>query len=139
VVDEYDKTVKELKDLRESQINFFKRKNDLDEDINKERDNENNKIINELLKEENGNSEEENVNEDLDDEEENVELIHSSNFVNKSIKLDGSQIQKIFKVKNDIIKSAEEEELSEDSDLDSIEELFRKSCMGLKELTSEIQ
>lgn len=122
--------------MRESQINFFNRKNDLDEDINLERESENNKIIGELLKEDNG-DEEVNENSNLED---SVELNHSSNFVNKSIKLNGNQLLKCSNdPKNDLIEFSEGEEASEGSDLDSIEELFRKSCMGLKELTSEIQ
>jgi len=120
--------------LRESQIKFFSRKNDLDQDINEERENENKKILDNLLREEN-----EQVNESEDD---NIELNHSSNFVNKSIKLnDLKKTKNSIKTKREKIESDEEIEdiESEESDLDSIEELFRKSCMGLKELTSEIQ
>jgi hypothetical protein len=125
--------------LRESQFNFFNRKNDLDEDINLERERDNKKIIGELLKEDN--EEQEEGNDENSGEEENVELNHSSNFVNKSIKLNMNQLKKSSdnKSKNGLIEFLEGEEASEDSDLDSIEELFRKSCMGLKELTSEIQ
>lgn len=128
--------------MRESQINFFTRKNDLDEDISLERESDNNKIIGDLLKEETEEQEEVNNNEDPDNEEENVELNHSSNFVNKSIKLNGNQLKtnsNNLKQKNDLIEFEEDEDASEGSDLDSIEELFRISCMGLKELTSEIQ
>jgi len=105
-----------------------------------ERESENKKIIRDLLKEENGNEVEDNEKSD-DDEEENVELNASSNFVNKSIKLNSSQFKKRTnsKPKNDLIEFAEDEQASDDSDLDSIEELFRKSCVGLKELTSEIK
>ena len=125
--------------MRESQFNFFNRKNDLDEDINLERERDNKKIIGELLKEDN--EEQEEGNDENSGEEENVELNHSSNFVNKSIKLNMNQLKKSSdnKSKNGLIEFLEGEEASEDSDLDSIEELFRKSCMGLKELTSEIQ
>ncbi len=129
--------------MRESQINFFARKNDLDEDINLERESDNKKIIGDLLKEENEEQEEEEVdhNESSDNEAENVELNHSSNFVNKSIKFNGSRLKTSSnnKPKNDLIEFEEEEDASEGSDLDSIEELFRKSCVGLKELTSEIE
>lgn len=126
--------------MRESQINFFSRKNPLDDDINIERESENKRIIGDLLKEDKGEEAENNLDkdDDLSEEEENFELNHSSNFVNKSIKLN-NQLKDSYKPKNDLIESEGEEEASEDSDLDSIEELFRKSCMGLKELTSEIQ
>lgn len=128
--------------MRESQINFFNRKNALDDDINLERESENKKIIRDLLKENNGeeaekDDEKANI---FSEDEENLELNHSSNFINKSIKLEGNQLKESYnQPKNDLIEFNRDEDASDESDLDSIEELFRKSCMGLKELTSEIQ
>lgn len=116
-------------------MNFYSKKNELDDDINEEREKEQKEFIGQLLKEENED------NNEL--ENENIELNHSSNFINKSIRLDKINIKNSSsKPKNDLIEFSqgeENDEEEEDSDLDSIEELFRKSCVGLKELTSEIQ
>jgi hypothetical protein len=109
-------------------MKFFSRKNELDEDINEERDYENKKFLDELLNEESNNNEQVKNNKSKI----NDTMESSSKLINKSIKINDKMIR----------NSDNEEKLSEysdDSDIDSIEELVRRSYMNLNEITSEIK
>lgn len=144
--DKYNKTLRELKDLRESQINFFYRKNDLDNEINLEKENESRQMMHEALKANKRQGEEEN---ELDHSSDSgsIELKNRTKFIiNKGVKKDKLEKEKKNNQKenenvdNEIIESeAEDYNKSEDSDMDSLEELVRKSYMNLNELTSEIK
>lgn len=142
--DEYNKTLIELKNLRESQTNFFyARKNDLDDDINLEKEQEHIKIIEESLRE---NDEEnyikENNNniyykEEVDSKKFSNSNKNKINLTNKSINFDEDKNNEEIFEDSDEIKENEDDEDS--SGIDSIEDLFRKSYLNLNNLTSEIK
>jgi len=138
----YEESVKELKDLRESQANFFFRKNELDDDINLEKEKENKKIIQESLGLE--------IKGDLPyskmgNKKNNKEIIdvkENENYNEKDIDFIDlkENEEENMRLKAEIEKELKDEEENDlDSDDDSLEELFRKSYANLNELTNEVK
>jgi hypothetical protein len=154
----YEESVKELKDLRQSQANFFFRKNELDDDINFEKENENKKIIQESLGlEVDGDLLLKNLNTNLNTNKDKNKTLDKEKFGNKMSKefIDVKNKDNYNDIDIDNLKENEEEnmrlkaeiekELKDeeenyiDSDDDSLEELFRKSYANLNELTNEVK